>query len=124
MRSSGAAILGAMAVGAIVLATSGANAAPADSGVDFDIDHEQELATNYYANAITHPNEWSDGELKSLEELLTEFGMTKEASNIKDLRIGLYGETDAPPLPLPDVFFIPPTEIDAIADQQDQELNQ
>lgn len=122
MRASGAAILGAAVVAGAVLAVSSARAAEPDSDVDFDIDREEQLAANYYANAVTHPMEWSDGQLKSLEGLLREFGMLAEASNIQDLRIGQYGETTNPPLPLPEIFFIPQTQIDAIADAQEQEL--
>jgi hypothetical protein len=122
MRASGAAILGAAVVAGAVLAASSAKANTDENDVDFDIDAEAELAANYYANAVTHPIEWSDGQLKSLEGLLSEFGMTTEAQNIRDLRIGLYGETNSPPLPLPEIFFIPPSQIDAIADAQEQEL--
>ena len=124
MRASGAAILGAAVVGGVVLAVSSANAAPADNEHDRDIEDERQLARNYYAMAITDPETWSDGELKSLEGLLLDFGFTKEADNIKSLRIVLYGETSVPPEPLPDIFFIPPSEIDAIADQQEEELNE
>lgn len=124
MRASGAAILGAAVVAGAVLAVSSAKAAESDDDVDFDIDKEEQLAANYYANAVTHPMEWSDGQLKSLEGLLSEFGMVTEAANIRDLRIGLFGETTNPPLPLPEIFFIPPSQIDAIADAQEQELEE
>lgn len=124
MKAAGAAILGAAVVGLGVLASSKAFAqepAP-DDNVDFDIDEEEQLAKNYYAMAITNPETWSDGELKSLEGLLSEFGMLKEADNIKTLRVVLYGETNVPPEPLPDIFFIPPSEVDAIADELEGNL--
>lgn len=117
MRAAGAAILGAAFVGIAFIATS-AKAAEPDSDVDFDVDAEVNLAMNYYANALTNPIAWSDGQLKSLEGLLVELGFSApEASNIKDMRLGLYGETMAPPEPLPDINFIPQSVIDAIADQ-------
>ncbi len=118
MRAAGAAILGAAIVG-IAFAASNANAAtPADDGVDFDVDAEVQLAMNYYANALSNPIAWSDGQLKSLEGLLVELGFSSpEATNIADMRIGLYGDTMAPPEPLPDINFIPQSTIDAIANQ-------
>jgi hypothetical protein len=117
VRASGAAILGA-AVVAIAFAASTAKAAEPDRDVDFDVDAEIQLAMNYYANALTNPIAWSDGQLKSLEGLLVELGFSSpEATNIADMRIGLYGDTMAPPEPLPDINFIPASTIDAIADQ-------
>ncbi len=119
MKAAGAAILGAAVVGAgLLIATkSSATEEPVENEVDFDIDAEVQLASNYYANALTDPFAWSDGQLKSLEGLLTELGMMKEAANIRDMRLGLYGDTNSPPLPLPDITFIPADVIDAIADQ-------
>lgn len=117
MRAAGAAILGAAVVG-IALMASNAKAAEPDDSIDFDVDAEVQLAMNYYANALTNPIAWSDGQLKSLEGLLVELGFTSpEAVNIKDLRLGLYGDTQVPPAPLPDINFIPSSTIDAIADQ-------
>lgn len=119
MRSSGAAILGAAVVGLAFLATS-SNASAAEPD---DSNHEDEthIAMNYYANALTNPVMWSDGQLKSLEGILSEMGFAAEASNIRDMRIGLYGDTQVPAEPLPDITFIPPSEIDAIADQLESE---
>src|SRR6478752_1372030 len=126
MRAAGAAILGAAAVGALLLATQNASAAESDEPAppDFDVDAEVALAMNYYANAISNPIGWSDGQLKSLEGLLVELGFTQpEASNIKDMRLGLYGDTTVPPAPLPDITFIPPSEIDAIADRLESDAS-
>lgn len=118
MRAAGAAILGAAVVGIALMASKANAAEPTDDGVDFDVDAEVQLAMNYYANALSNPIAWSDGQLKSLEGLLVELGFTTpEASNIKDMRIGLYGDTQAPPEALPDINFIPQSTIDAIADQ-------
>lgn len=117
MRASGAAILGAAVVGIAFMAST-AKAAEPDDGTDFDVDAEVQLAMNYYANALTNPIAWSDGQLKSLEGLLVELGFSSpEATNIADMRIGLYGDTMAPPEPLPDINYIPASTIDAIADQ-------
>lgn len=118
MRAAGAAILGAAVVGIAFMASTAHAAEPSDNGVDFDVDAEVNLAMNYYANALTNPIAWSDGQLKSLEGLLVELGFSSpEATNIKDMRLGLYGDTMAPPEPLPDINFIPQSTIDAIADQ-------
>lgn len=125
MRSAGAAILGAAVVGLAVLATSSkasaAEAPPDDIGPSED---ETQVAMNYYAQALTNPVMWSDGQLKSLEGILNEMGFHTESANIRDMRIGLYGDTAVPPEPLPDINFIPPSEIDAIADQLESEQNQ
>lgn len=123
MRAAGAAILGAAVVGAgFLLASSASAAEPEDEGVDFDIDAEIQYATNLYANALTNPEMWSAGQLLSLEGLLVELGMSSpEATNIKDLRIGLYGEGPHTPLPLPDINFIPASAIDEIADRLENE---
>lgn len=121
MRSAGAAILGAAVVGLAFLATSSnasaAEAPPDDSSHDDDV----QAAMNYYAQALTNPVMWSDGQLKSLEGILNELGAHTEAANIRDMRIGLYGDTAVPPEPLPDINFIPPSEIEAIADQLESE---
>ncbi len=118
MRASGAAILGAAVVGIAFLASTAKAAEHTDNGVDFDVDAEVQLAMNYYANALSNPISWSDGQLKSLEGLLVELGFSSpEATNIADMRIGLYGDTMAPPEPLPDINFIPQSTINAIADQ-------
>ncbi len=122
MRAAGAAILGAAAVGVLILATGSASAAEPDDGVDFDADAEAQLAMNYYANALSNPVAWSDGQLKSLEGLLVELGFVNpQASNIKDLRLGLYGDTQVPPEALPDITFVPQSTIDAIADRLEEE---
>lgn len=125
MKASGAAILGAAAVGVLLLASGESKAAEPEPGVDFDIDAEVQLAMNYYANALSNPISWSDGQLKSLEGLLVELGFDRpEASNIKDLRLGLYGDNPSvPPAPLPDITFIPQSSIDAIADRLEADSN-
>ncbi len=122
MRAAGAALIGAAAVAAAVALASRANASEEtpDDGVDFDIDAEVQLASNYYANAITRPETWNPGQLLSLEGLLVDLGLTPEAANIHDMRIGLYGDAIPTPLPLPDLNFIPQTELDAIAAVEDQ----
>lgn len=123
MKAAGAAILGAAVVGAgLLLASKSSAAEEPDNSVDFDVDAEVQLASNYYANAFTDPFSWSDGQLKSLEGLLAELGMTKEAGNIRDMRLGLYGDTNSPPLPLPDITFIPADVIDAIADRAEEDI--
>lgn len=124
MRASGAAILGAAVVAGAFLAVSSAKADEPGNETDFDVDSERQLAVNYYAMAITDPLEWNAGQLLSLEGLLNDFGMEKEADNINALRTELYGAGPFTPLPLPDIFFIPPTELDAIADAQEAELGQ
>lgn len=124
MKASGAAILGAAVVGAGLLLVGKSQAAEPPSEVDFDVDEEVQLASNYYANALTDPFAWSDGQLKTLEGMLNELGMTKEAGNIRDMRIGLYGDSNSPPLPLPDITFIPADVIDAIADRAEQEAEE
>lgn len=124
MKAAGAAILGAAVVGAGLLIATNSNAAePApDNEVDFDVDAELQLASNYYANALTDPFAWSDGQLKSLEGMLIELGMTREAGVMRDMRIGLYGDTNAPPEPLPEVSFIPTHVIEAIADKNEADV--
>lgn len=122
MKASGAAILGAAVVGAGLLLATSSKAAEPDDDVDFDVDAELQLASNYYANALTDPFAWSDGQLKSLEGMLLELGLTKEAGNIRDMRIGLYGDTNSPPLPMPDITFIPADVIDAIADKNEEDM--
>lgn len=124
MRAAGAAILGAAVVGVAVLAASNSQAAePAPNDVDFDVDAEVQLAMNYYANALTNPFMWNNGQLMSLEGLLMELGFQKEASNIEDMRDGLYGPEKPAPEPLPDINFIPASEIDAIADSFEADAN-
>jgi hypothetical protein len=120
MRAAGAAIIGAAAVGAIFLAANSAKADTGD-GVDFDADAEAQLALNYYANALTNPVMWSNGQLMSLEGYLMELGFTKEATTIEDMRAGLYGSDKPAPEPLPDVSFIPAETINAIADRIESE---
>lgn len=124
MKASGAAILGAAVVGAGVLLATSAKAAPADSGVDFDIEAEMQLAKNYYANAITAPEQWSNGQLVSLAGLLGDFGFLKESANIEDMRSAVYGDDKPPAEPLPEIFFIPETEIDFIADSLEGDIEQ
>lgn len=118
--------MGAAVVGGILVVASRASAAepaPPDDGPDFDADAESQLAMNYYAQALTNPIMWSAGQLKSLAGLLGELGFTTESANINDMGAGLYADyTTAAPAPLPDISFIPPSEIDAIADQNDQDL--
>lgn len=116
MRAAGAAILGAAAIGALVFATSKSQAAEPTNGVDFDVDAEVALATNYFGMALAHPETWSNGQLLSLEGLLSELGMIDEATIIADMRLGLYDDVNPTPEPLPDVTYIPPNVIDAIAD--------
>jgi hypothetical protein len=124
MRAAGAAILGAAVVGAAVLVASNSQAAEAPSDeVDFDVDAEVQLAMNYYANALTNPIMWSNGQLMSLEGLLMELGFQKEASNIEDMRSGLYGPDKPAAEPLPDINFIPASEIDAIANEFEADSN-
>jgi hypothetical protein len=121
VRAAGAAILGAAAIGALVLATGRSEAAPADSGVDFDVDAEVQLATNYYGMALANPETWSAGQLRSLEGLLVELGMQDLANDIMDMRLGLYGDTNPEPEPLPDIRWIPPDVIEEIADRIEEE---
>lgn len=121
MRAAGAAILGAAAVGAMFLAAG--NASASEGGVDFDADAETQLAMNYYANALTNPIMWSNGQLMSLEGYLLELGFQKEANTIEDLRSGLYGPDKPGPEPLPDIAFIPSDTIDAIADRIEEEAD-
>lgn len=123
MRAAGAAILGAAVVGVAILATSRSQAAEPTPPPENNTDGEIQLAMNYYANALSNPISWSDGQLKTLEGMLTELGFSHpEASNIADMRIGLFGDTAVPPAPLPDIHFIPQSEIEAIADQNDADL--
>ncbi len=127
MRAAGAAILGAAFVGAAVLVASSATAADdtasGDSDVDFDVDAEVQLATNYFGMALANPVDWSDGQLKSLEGLLMELGFQSEAQQIADMRVGLYGDTMVPPAPLPDIQWIPQEVIDEIANRTEEDLN-
>jgi hypothetical protein len=124
VRAAGAAILGAAAIGALVLATGRSEAAPADSGVDFDVDAEVQLATNYYGMALANPETWSAGQLRSLEGLLVELGMQDLANDIMDMRLGLYGDTNPEPEPLPDIRWIPPDVIEEIADRIEEEAGE
>lgn len=110
-------------MGVLMLATQGASAEEQNEPPDFDVDAEVQLAMNYYGNFLANPIAWSDGQLKSLEGLLTEYGMTDQATVVMDGRIGLYGETQAPREPLPDIQFIPGNLIDEIADRIEQEVN-
>jgi hypothetical protein len=121
MRAAGAAILGAAAVGALVLTASRSQAAEPGSGVDFDIDAELSLATNYFGMALAHPEQWSNGQLLSLANFLTELGMVDEATIITDMRLGFYDEINPEPEPLPNMQYIPPDIIDDIADRLEAE---
>lgn len=125
MKSAGAAIIGALAVaGAVALASKSANAASSDSGgdVDLDVDSELQLAGNYYAMAITHPETWSAGQLLTLEGFLQDLGLNDEAANVHDMRVGIYGDAIPNPEALPQVRFIPQSEIDAIANAVESEV--
>ena len=121
MRAAGAAILGAAAVGTLLLVANKSSAAEPGGGVDFDVDAELALATNYYGMALAHPETWSAGQLVSPSGYLNELGLVDEAVTITDMRIGLYGEGNPTPEPLPDITYIPPNVIDEIADRMEEE---
>lgn len=126
MKAAGAAILGAAVVGVGLLVATKSSAAeePVDNGggVDFDIDAELQLARNYYAYALTDPEMFTNGQLNTLEGMLTELGMTQEAGNIHSMRTVLFGDGPVPPEPLPPINFIPPDLLDQIADQLEADV--
>ena len=121
MKSSGAAILGAAVVAiGVAFASQSSAKSVSQNPADLDADEQLRLAGNYYAMSMTNPEMWSAGQLLTLEGFLHDLGLEVESANIHDLRTGLYGDTIPTPLPLPDIRFIPQTEIDALADQAEQ----
>lgn len=125
MKAAGAAILGAAVVGVGLLVAGKSSATveeTADEGVDFDIDAELQLARNYYAYALTDPEMFTNGQLNTLEGLLSELGLTQEAGNIHSMRSILFGDNPVPPEPLPPINFLPPDLIDQLADQLENDV--
>lgn len=121
MRAAGAAILGAVAVGAALLVASKSQAATTH---DDSAPTDEEVASSLHAQALALPTDWTEGQLKSLENLLVEIGFRTEAADIKDLRIGMFGgdHPDVPAEPLPPITILPEIEISGINDRLDSEL--
>lgn len=126
MKAAGAAILGAAVVGVGLLVATKSSAAteePApDDGVDFDVDAEVTLARNYYSYALTDPEMFTNGQLATLEGLLSELGFTQEAGNIHSMRTVLFGDSPVTPEPLPPINFLPPDLLDELADRLEADV--
>ncbi len=124
MRASGAAILGAAAVGAALLFASKSHAASLEPHDQPNEVTDEQVASSLHAHALALPNDWTEGQLKSLENLLVEIGFREEAAEVHDLRVGMFGgdHPDVPAAPLPPVTILPEVEIEAINSQLDSDL--
>lgn len=122
MRSSGALLIGAAVVGAGVLlfgsqSASAATLPPDETDTGPELSDAQHVMS-YHAHALALPEDWTEGQLKSLENLLVEIGFTSEAADVHDLRVGMFGgdHPDVPADPLPPITILPEVDINAIVD--------